>query len=426
MDFVAIIQEVAGKINISKIIITGGVLAAGVSIGDEFDSIDSPEEDPSECGCDKLNDTIKANFLNLCNRIPSTNIPRRNTLRSICNGVTDLAKLQALSTKMVSLNAELFDFLDNLNDFSVGSCLTDPIANHIGSLDIDFLNNWLLIRNNAGGRLTNEIKNYTLYEALDLFNTRLTALPISSIKTVYGNPISESTYDQIGQKVISMYVGVDGYISGGYDGCLLNSIEIFNTFLTQFSTKTGSRLLLAETLQSGKKLKGGLFTMLVASSPPQSDAPWGNVSSFEEFYSGDNDSRMDIEFAGKPFVETKNWVDSYITGNVPSTGFADQFGNYISRITSLNNLAYVFKNRGNVDTTLIKNAFQKLYQARDYAIFDTFWNNVGANGLSGLRLSLFGIASTNPTQQQVGIAKDSFMSWVNNFDIRLYSFINIK
>jgi hypothetical protein len=94
--------------------------------------------------------------------------------------------------------------------------------------------------------------------------------------------------------------------------------------------------------------------------------------------------------------------------------------------TRLNDLAYVFKNRGNVNTTLIKNAFQKLYQARDYAIFDTFWNNVGANGLSGLRLSLFGIASTNPTQQQVGIAKDSFMSWVNNFDIRLYSFINIK
>jgi hypothetical protein len=94
--------------------------------------------------------------------------------------------------------------------------------------------------------------------------------------------------------------------------------------------------------------------------------------------------------------------------------------------TRLNDLAYVFKNRGNVNTTLIKNAFQKLYQARDYAIFDTFWNNVGANGLSGLRLSLFGIAILDPTPQQIAIYKNSFKSWVDSFDAKLYGFINIK
>ena len=94
--------------------------------------------------------------------------------------------------------------------------------------------------------------------------------------------------------------------------------------------------------------------------------------------------------------------------------------------TSLNDLAYVFKNRGNVNTTLIKNAFQKLYQARDYAIFDTFWNNVGANGLSGLRLSLFGISGSNPTDDEIDTAKNNFKICVNSFDAKLYGFINIK
>jgi hypothetical protein len=94
--------------------------------------------------------------------------------------------------------------------------------------------------------------------------------------------------------------------------------------------------------------------------------------------------------------------------------------------TSLNDLAYVFKNRGNVNTTLIKNSFQKLYQASNYAIFDTFWNNAGANGLSGLRLSLFGIENLRPTLEEIAQSKINFKSWVDSFDPKLYGFINIK
>jgi hypothetical protein len=82
--------------------------------------------------------------------------------------------------------------------------------------------------------------------------------------------------------------------------------------------------------------------------------------------------------------------------------------------TSLNDLAYVFKNRGNVNTTLIKNAFQKLYQARDFAIFDTFWNN------AGLRGELF----TSTIRSEA--LRDEFPILVNNLNSLLYSFINIK
>ncbi|MFC3809176.1 hypothetical protein [Lacihabitans lacunae] len=89
--------------------------------------------------------------------------------------------------------------------------------------------------------------------------------------------------------------------------------------------------------------------------------------------------------------------------------------------TRLNDLAYVFKNRGNVNTTLIKNAFQKLYQARDYAIFDTFWNN------AGLSETLFGTILLNESEEDFEKrSKIDFISWVKTFNPKIYSFIDIK
>jgi hypothetical protein len=61
-----------------------------------------------------------------------------------------------------------------------------------------------------------------------------------------------------------------------------------------------------------------------------------------------------------------------------------------------------------------------------YPIFDTFWNNAGTNGLSGLRLSLFNVSSLKPTEQQIDDAKINFKTWVDNFDPKLYNFIQIK
>jgi hypothetical protein len=89
--------------------------------------------------------------------------------------------------------------------------------------------------------------------------------------------------------------------------------------------------------------------------------------------------------------------------------------------TRLNNLAYVFKNRGNVNTTLIKNAFQKLYQARDYAIFDTFWNN------AGLRGELFPGLPIQPIPQAIkDLKKIDLKNMVDTKNPILYNFIKIK
>lgn len=89
--------------------------------------------------------------------------------------------------------------------------------------------------------------------------------------------------------------------------------------------------------------------------------------------------------------------------------------------TRLNDLAYIFKNRGNVNTTLIKNAFQKLYQARDYAIFDTFWNN------AGLRGELFPRPANLPDEDDyLNDSKAKFVNFVGNLNPIIYSFIEIK
>ena len=62
-------------------------------------------------------------------------------------------------------------------------------------------------------------------------------------------------------------------------------------------------------------------------------------------------------------------------------------------------------------------------------IFDTFWNNAGADGLSGLRLSLFGVKPIDDSPEKFKEdSKKEFIRLVTDSTLTssLYSFINIK
>lgn len=83
----------------------------------------------------------------------------------------------------------------------------------------------------------------------------------------------------------------------------------------------------------------------------------------------------------------------------------------------MNNLRYVFKKRGSKpDMTVLKNQFQKIYQANDYAIFDTFWQN------EGLRRTLF----ENSDEDDKEAAFADFQALVNTTSSAIYNFITVN
>jgi hypothetical protein len=63
--------------------------------------------------------------------------------------------------------------------------------------------------------------------------------------------------------------------------------------------------------------------------------------------------------------------------------------------------------------TKIKEQFQKIYQANDYAIFETFWQN------EGLRGTLF-------PEKSEAQAKADFINYSTNLNSNLYYFINVE
>ncbi len=84
----------------------------------------------------------------------------------------------------------------------------------------------------------------------------------------------------------------------------------------------------------------------------------------------------------------------------------------------MNGIAYVFKIRGSVTMTKIKNQFQEIFRGTQnsdgtfkYEFFDIFWNN------QGLRTQLF----PNETDEIAGKVK--FKILVNDKTSLIYSFI---
>jgi hypothetical protein len=127
------------------------------------------------------------------------------------------------------------------------------------------------------------------------------------------------------------------------------------------------------------------------------------------------------------YVEIKNWGDVESKQGVKyllQPKFIKQFKYYLQKISSMDNMAYVFKNRGAVTTQKVKAQFQEIFRGTaktdnegnviyGYKIFEEFWNN------QALRSSLF--SGLNESQ-----AKLRFINLTETVSNLLFGFINVK
>jgi hypothetical protein len=132
-------------------------------------------------------------------------------------------------------------------------------------------------------------------------------------------------------------------------------------------------------------------------------------------------------------VEIKNWGDVESKQGVKyllQPKFIQQFKYYLQKISSMNEIAYVFKNRGAVTTQKVKAQFQEIFRGTvktdnegnviyGYEIFVEFWNN------QALRNSLFPTI-TGSTSQDEKDAKLLFIAMVNLLNNSIYNFVVVK
>ena len=382
-DWKIIFERIVDKINIRQMVVVGGVMTTGMAIGDSYSP---PQNDPDDndnlpCGCENKGLIIKQNFIALCDRLLPNDIGRRTVLRNLCTQ-SPAPNLENLSTYMNTNITNLNAFLDDIDHGSTGVCLTDPLKNHYAQLTEDHAKrwNWIVSSRANPTDFSNEIRDFALYQKLIQFGNSLTNFPLNNIVTIANNPPSgyERTVEGVTTRFINLYSKQYSY--GGFYGCMVNTVDIIDRFLTNYRTITGSGYTVQETFQSDKKLVGGVFTMDVALSAPSAFEPpasgWGNLTAFEDSGTEDPETKFrgDIVF-NNTVVETKNWLYSSYATYMSDIRFKNQFNNYISKITSLDQLAYVFKRRGKTLTD-VKTKFQDFFRGTpngssfNYEIFD--------------------------------------------------------
>lgn len=168
-------------------------------------------------------------------------------------------------------------------------------------------------------------------------------------------------------------------------------VRNFENMINRHAGVPGIERYIDEMMQAPQKFKGGAFGMEILADLPQA-LRQRTLVGFESSIDDLSDCRFDMEFSDGTrsiFTETKNYAQSTLSNIANSSDFFNQFKEYLSQITSVEQFKYIFRSNPGVTVDAIKNRFRTLFTNKKQELFNVMQSDLkielgidGANGFS--------------------------------------------